>query len=347
MSEHVIIIDNHEDELTTSTNAGENKEHKIILPVSNAASKAEDILEYVYDRDDDDSRQNLYALIDEFLAQEFQPGSAHDFHNFAVGLARRDEYLLACRVLECGLECYPKNVDLLADYLQYGVSCNKFDECKRIYKTLIKIPRRRWTWRGFAFLVDYLQFLIDRSDSDKDIDAREKEMLDIVRDFKELFPYSEEPYRTEANVCQTLNMPDKEADVLKTALENVKVAPKCALRFADLLFDRGLYEEATSAIQRAISDATQTQTSVNEGYLYYLSALCKIAIMQRSKSLQKSAIEEAVKDVYSDFNIALTKFQNTNSMYIDVIRTKTNTLVNKTGVEVDASFELLCEYAAR
>ena len=60
------------------------------------------------------------------------------------------------------------------------MNCNKIEECKKVYKTLIKIPKRRWTWRGFAFLVDYLQFLIDRSDSDKEIDAKEKEMIDNV-----------------------------------------------------------------------------------------------------------------------------------------------------------------------
>ncbi len=346
MSEHEVIIENHEDEQTQSESVTRAKEYPIILPVSNAASKAQVILEYVYERDDEESRQDLYELIDKFLAQESQNGGADSFHNFAVDLARRDEYVLACKILDCGLKYYPKNVDLLADYLQYGVSCNKLEECKQIYKTLIKIPRRRWTWRGFAFLVDYLQFLMDRSDSDKEIDAKEKEMLSVVRDFRIQFPYSEESYRTEANVYHILNMADEETNVLKDALEKVRVAPKCALRYADLLFERGFYEDAASAIRRAISDATQTQTSVNEGYLYYLSALCKIAIMQKTESEHISRSPEDVKDIYSDFNIALTKFHNTNNSYIDVIRTKTLTIINKTGVEVDPSFELLSEYVA-
>lgn len=204
---------------------------------------------------------------------------------------------------------------------------------------------RRWTWRGFAFLVDYLQFLIDRSDSDKEIDAKENEMVSVVSCFRRYFPYSEESYRTESNVYRILNMPDKELEVLKQALENVRVAPKCALRYADILFERGMYEKASEAIHRAIIDAIQTQTSVNEGYLYYLSALCKIAIAQKS-DIGKSLDEESVNGIYSDFNIALSKFRDSQNSYSDVIRTKTNTIVNKTGIEVDSRYELLCECIA-
>ena len=320
-----------------------NKSLKMIMPVNKAKAKAQTYLSYIYEGDDEDSRSELYELLEDFLSQDQQSGDADDFHNFAVELARKDEYTLACKVLECGLNYYPKSVDLLSDYLQYGVNCNKVEECKRIYKTLIKIPRRRWTWRGFAFAVDYLQFLIERSDSDKEIDSKEKEILEIVADFRNCFPFSEESYRTEADVYKSLNMHKEELTVLKSALDNVLVAPKCSLRYADILFERGEYEEASKAIERCISDATQTQSSINEGYSYYLSALCKIAI------IQKKEIEMTEKDVdaiYSDFNIALDKFRTTRNSYSDVIRTKTITIVNKTGIDVDPKYELLCECLA-
>lgn len=341
-AEHDIVIESREDNSVVEERSHE-KEYRVNLPVSNVSTKAQTFLEYIYSMEDDDARQDLYDLIEQFTTQEQQSGDADDFHNFAVELARKDEYALACQVLECGLVLFPKNVDLLSDYLQYGVSCNRLEECKKIYKTLVKIPRRRWTWRGFAFLVDYLQFLVDRTDSDKEIDAKEKEMLSVVSDFRKHYPYSEESYRTESDVYRILNMPDKETETLKLALGNVRVAPKCALRYADILFERGMYEEAATAIQRAISDATQTQTSVNEGYIYYLSALCKIAIAQKSNARLD---ESAVNEIYSDFNIALSKFQNTKNSYTDVIRTKTNTIINKTGVEVDSTYELLCECVA-
>ena len=342
--EREILIENVEDTSGVEETPHE-KVFPVSLPVSNVSSKAQTFLEYIYSMEDDDARQDLYELMDQFEKQEEQSGDADDYHNFAVDLARRDEYSLACKVLEAGLIRFPKNVDLLADFLQYGVSCNRLDECKKYYKTLIKIPSRRWTWRGFAFLVDYLQFLLDRCDSDKEISAKEAEMLAVVKDFRVHFPYSEESFRTEANVYRILNMPDKEAEILRLALESVRVAPKCALRYADIMFERGMYEEALPAIQRCIRDATQTQTSVNEGYIYYLSALIKIATAQQS-SLEFKISEEKVNDIYSDFNIALTKFRDTKNSYTEVIRTKTNTIVNKTGIDVNPTYEFLCECIA-
>lgn len=339
--EHEVIIDHPEDDSPVDA-WSDGETYQVNLPVSSVSAKARTFLEYIYSMDDENARQDLYELMKRFIAQDEHSGDADDFHNFAVDLARKDEYIYACQVLDCGLKLFPKNVDLLADYLQYGVSCNRLDECRKVYKTLLKIPRRRWTWRGFAFLVDYLQFLVDRSDSDKEINAKEEEMLSVVSDFRKYFPYSEESYRTESNVYRILNLPDKEADVLKLALKCVLVAPKCALRYADILFERGMYQEAADAIKRGIRDANQTQSRVNEGYIYYLSALCKLAIAQQSGSnldLDKTSADE----IYSEFNIALSKFQNTKNSYIDVIRTKTNTIVNKTGFEVDSSFELLYE----
>lgn len=343
-TEQEIVIDSHEEEPAPEEEVRQEK-YAVNLPVNDAHRKAQTLLEYIYQMEDEEARQDLYALMNQFTSQEQYSGNPEDFHNFAVDLARRDEYALACQVLKCGLSLFPKNVDLLADYLQYGVCCGEGETCKKIYKSLVKIPRRRWTWRGFAFLVDYLRYLVDRSDSEKDIDAKEQEMQEVVRDFRTYFPYSEESYRTEANVYRLLNLPDQETEALRQALDHMQVAPKCALRYADILFERGQYEEAAAAIQRAISDATQTQTSVNEGYLYYLSALCKIAVAQKS-GVGYSLTEDTVKEIYSDFNIALVKFRNTKNSYVDVIRTKTNTLINKTGIEVDPSYDLLCECVA-
>lgn len=339
-SEQEIMITPEEDTFTEEQ--PQQTSSAIMLPVSSACAKAQTLLHYIYVTEDDDSRQDLYELIQQFAAQPQQPGDANDFHNFSVVLAQRNEYVYACTVLDCGLRLFPKNVDLLADYLQYGTRCNQLDACKKYYKTLLKIPRRRWTWRGFAFLMEYLLFLMDRSDSAKELDAKEQELVSIATDFRKQFPYTEEPYRSESNVYRMLNLPDQEAAVLRLALENVRIAPKCALRYADILFERGLYSEAAAAVQRAIHDANQTQASVNEGYVYYLNALCKIALAQQAET-DLHLDEEAVRSIYSDFNIALAKFQKTQSSYTEVIRTKTNTLVNKTGIAVDPSYELLYE----
>lgn len=339
-NEHEVIIEVSENEAMLSEEKVEKV--KFNLPVSKVNAIAQGYLRSIdefKDEDDEESREALYSLIDRFILQSQQSGDADDFHNFAVALARKNETALTCQILESGLKLFPKNVDLLADYLQYGVDCEKFDDCKKHYKTLLKIPRRRWTWRGFAFLIDYLKFLIENSVSEKEIDAKSREMLEIVSDFKKFYPYSEETYRVEASIYRCLNNQDEELSVLQGALDKIDVAPRCALRCADILFERGRYEEATEKIKRGISDATQTQSVVNEGYIYYLSALCKIAVAQKRGNILG---ESQVNEVYSDFNIALKDLRD--SSYVEVIKTKTNTLMNKTGIEVPAEYDLLCDY---
>lgn len=342
MSEKEIIINVPEqEEIEYST---EQNKIKLELPVSKINAIAQGYLNYISeisDEDDESSRESLFELLHNFETQENQSGTEEDFFNFAVALARKDEYNLACKVLEIGLNLFPKNVNLLASLLQYGINCGKKDECKKCYKTMMKIPYRRWTWRGFVFLIDYIKYLIEQTDSEKEINAKEEEIRMILSEFRKYHPYTEETYRVEADVYKSLNMHDEELDTLKKALEVLNVAPKCALRCADILFERGNYKEASCVIKRCISDATQTQGGVNEGYIYYLSALCTLADYQKNN---REFGESIVLEIYSDFNVALNKLSD--SSYAEVIKTKVTTLVSKTGVDIPAEFERLLECVA-
>lgn len=319
------------------------EERKNEIPVSKVNSIAQGYLrkiERIADEDDEEARHALYELVDEMKSMACCLGDANDIHNFAVSLARCNEYKLACDVLDFGLKSFPNNIDLLADYLQYGMKCNMQTECKKIYRNLLKVPKRRWTWRGFAFQLDYLRSLVQYCDSEKELSSLEEQMISGIEEFKKFFPFHEEAFYAEAAIYNIINCMEKEEVALKNAMENLKVCPKCALRYADMMFERGEYEEAKKAVERGISDATRTQTSVNEGYLYYLSALCIIADASKDK---KELSEEVVKEIYSDFNIALKEFGH-KSNYEDVIKTKTNMLINKTKIAVDEEeFDLLSE----
>lgn len=318
--------------------ASDEKKLRVNIPVSKTSTMAKGYLRYINEQEEDDeqAREELYTLIDRFMKQTEQSGDANDFHNFSVVLASKDEYALACDILECGLKLHPKNVDMLADYLQYGLNCGRMEETKKNYRVLNKIPRMRWTWRAFAFSINYLRNMIERSDSQKEIDLRIKEIQELLVDFRKYHSDSEETYRVEAETYQSINMKDKEVEALKSALANLNVAPKCALRYADILFERGQYEEANIAIKRCISDATGTQRSVNEGYIYYLYALSILAEHQK-KDMKLD--EQTVLQIYSYFNVALSELGNTN--YSGVIKTKTNTLINMTGIEIPMEYEQL------
>lgn len=282
--------------------------------------------------DDAEAREKLHAIVKDLQAQDRAIGNADDFHNYVTELVRRDEYDLACDVLEVGMKAFPYNVDLLADFIKYGINCQRVEEVKHLQKVLLKIPKKRWTWRGFSFYVDYIQYLLEQPCSEKTMEKLGQEMLDIIKDYKKFFPYSEEPYITEAEMHKKSCEPDLEEDVLKIALDTVKVAPKCSLRYADILFDRGRYKEAQPIINRAKRDSTTTQASVSDGYIYYLSALCTIALVSEE---EREYTKDEVEGIYNDFNLALKDF-NRNQSFVKVIKSKTNMLVSKTNIHIDS-----------
>ncbi len=165
--EHEEIINNNiniSDEVESSTT--------VCLPIRTANSIAQSYLPSLSSDDLYESEaavKNLTDLVQRVVKQEVKSGDADDWHNFAVDIARVDLYDLACDILDCGLEIYPKNIDLLADYLQYGTSCERIEKCKAYYKILSKIPKIRWSWRGYCFSISYLKYLWERSDSEKEL----------------------------------------------------------------------------------------------------------------------------------------------------------------------------------
>lgn len=329
-----VMIETPDSAYEESEKNGSYKKH-YSMPISKISSVAQGFLSRISslrDEDDDEARAKLNELIDEMCSFNDCSGSANEFHNFAVDLARADEYRLACTVLDCGLTRFKKDVDLLADYLQYGIKCGLDEETRRIYKSLKKIPTKKYTWRGFSFLIEYLQYLMDQTDSEKQMSTYESEIQEIIKDFKEKQPSSEEPYRLEAELYHSLNMEQEEVKALKQAFENVDVCPRCALRYADIMLEKGDYTEACMAVDRGIINAMQPQASVNEGYLYFLSALCAIAIVSKEGREYK---KEEVEKIYTDFNLALKEFKR-NTPYNSVIKSKTNVLISKTRIKVEA-----------
>lgn len=311
----------------------------INMPIRTANQLSQNYLDQISTEDyhsAEASLQELSQLVARVLSQDTKSGDADDWHNWAVDIARKDIYDLACDILETALSIFPKNIDLLADYLQYGISCGRTEKCKTYYKTLSKIPKIRWGWRGYSFSVSYLQFLWERCDSEKEIEKLQAEMIDIAKQFRDNLGYDEESYRCEADIYKMLHNKKQEEMVLRLALEQLKIAPKCALRLSDILFERGDYEEALDYIRRGLKDSMQTQASINEGYLYYLAGLSKLAMIQRDG---KEYSEEAVLDIYSDFDVSLR--QEHRAAYLNNMKSKAIMLTGKSGIPVPDTMEEL------
>lgn len=350
--QETISIENSGETPQTTTNNVDVEEH-LDMPVARANAVAFILLQRIYSTDDEitqDERESLIEFIDAFVHQKSFSGSADDFHNFAVELARRDEFTLACDILDAGMKpgYFGKNCDLLADYLQYGINCGRIKEAKRAFRVMLGISRKKWTWRSFSFGISFLQHLDQHDEIDKTIKGalasidcsnidfpeltnEQKCMFALVDEFKRFHPEKEEPYQIESQLFSYFKDNDKALAALKKAEDTIPNCPKCSLKRADMLFERGAYSEACKSIQRALDGSIQTQSTINEGYLHYLYALCNVA-NTRKNNLQLT--EDIVNAIYSHFESALEEFGDSRQNYREIIKRNAKDICSSSHIEV-------------
>lgn len=245
----------------------------------------------------EDFEEKLYTLVDTLLDQPSVKGSENAFHNFALNFSRIEDSETACEIVEKGVELFPNNTDLLADYLQMGSDCGQFDQCEQYYQRLIQIGYETWTWRAFSFSIDYLllkyKSLADAED--KDIIQTALAITDKSREYID----SEESYCSEADIYNAINNSAKMIDALRAGIANCRRSPKCSLRYADYLIENGEYEEANKIVQKMLS-MVSSQESINTAYVYYISGLCKYAIALQNEDFSP----ETAESIFGDFVIA-------------------------------------------
>lgn len=312
----------------------------------------EQCLENIYDFGREEYYDVLVDLIDKFVHTRIINADADDFHNIAVQLSRRDEDEFAIKIIEVGLNNFPWNSDLLADYIQFGTSiCVSRDEkgradyeriqngVKECYDKITQIPQTRWTWRAYSFSIDYLaDFLADREAPDQ-ADVHLEQAYKLAQSFVDQYS-SDESYMSLSKVVEKKDGQKKSLKILENALNNseLKIAPKCAMRYAEKMFTNGDFETSLKYAQRGIRDAAQTQQKVSLGYLYLLSALSKISLMKDATEIQTSkqgnlSRKQQVLDIFCDFNIAVREFGK-NEEYSGIIVSQANALIDKTSIKV-------------
>lgn len=262
------------------------------------------------DGDAIDSYYRLYDLFDLVLQQPLLEGSESDFHNLTVACARQDDYDAACRFLDRGLAQYPRSVDLLSDYLSYGMNCGKNEVCQTIYARLLE-QRNTWNWRAYHFSISYLMETSTNSPAD---------ILELIHEFQNKLPTQEEGYLDEAEALSMFsgNIGGDRTflSVLEYATSDacpIQRTPKCDLRLANYYYDVGKdLEKASRLLERCKRNSIEPQLSVNRNYVYLLSALCKMSQyydaigsgQSRKVNYQEREKEELVLGVYEDYHIA-------------------------------------------
>lgn len=273
----------------------------------------EDLL-YEVDTESDciDALTKIDDLVSLFCDQTEFEGDDDDFHNLSVAFARSEQYFNACRVLEKGLSRSAYSVDLLSDYLNYGMKCGKTTDCDKAYQKLKKI-RNDWNWRAYQFSIDYLK---ERKKSRQNLDTNEIENL--VNEFVKRIPDREESYLEKAEYLQAFG-PNSDSETFLTVLTYatsdecpIQRTPKCDLTLADYYYNTEKdLDKAQVLIDRCKRNSVEVQLSVNRNYVFLLSALCGMSRYYDSRSSgEKSRIKEGspewdkIMEIYLDYHTA-------------------------------------------
>lgn len=199
-------------------------------------------------------RKDAFTLVKSVLANP-SGGMAEDYHDYAITFARYEYYTVSCDVLLSGLDRYPVNVDLLADFLAYAPvssSDKHYLLCDEKYK-LLKTRRSLWKWRAYQFSIDYLLDKINRGVSD-DAEVK-KECLNLASEFQERFPENEMAYYVEARVFSVFNEKENEKNALKKAFNNENVLIlRTGLYLTQLCQQERQPEQAILYMERVMKD---------------------------------------------------------------------------------------------
>lgn len=239
----------------------------------------------------------MYELADALLMPNKQIcGDADDFHNFSIMILKiASDYETAFEIVEVGLKVHSSDTDLLADAIRYTRNCGKETESRDYYGRLLEIDYSQWTWRAFSFVIDYLL------DGFGDGNSTYDKQLELVQQYQKYYPYEEDAYYSEYEIYNQNNEDQKAVGILKSVVEKMKFCPKCWMRYADIMIDRGEYEEARKYI-RCLRIYPHSSDSVNMAHVYYLDGLCRsIAVLS-----QEDFNEIEVKNIYKVLNMALS-----------------------------------------
>lgn len=267
-----------------------------------------------------------------FGAEELLIGDADDFHNFAVAVSTvANDNKNAYAIVREGLKIHTLNADLLADALMYGANTGEKSECDIWYKKLLEVDKSCWTWRAFSFTITYL---LDMYSSSENSVATIDDILELTRKYQEYLPDREDAWISLHRVYERTNQQAKGVRVLEEAIEKFQFCPKCWLRYADIMIDKGLYEKAEPIIKKMLRSPNATE-HINTSYMYFLDGQCKYAKLMSTEGYDSGEVDErAVRMIYRAFTLARRSQglrENTNQRIEEYI----DRIAIETGIEYD------------
>lgn len=224
----------------------------------------------------------LYKCVNRILDSKESDinGSTDAFHNFAVSCIKiADDFLTAYEIVCLGLKLHPTNTDLLADAIKYGYNCNDVKRCEEYLSRLRDIDKCVWTWRAFSFTIDYL---LDRYTSDSTNSNYISEIKSLSSQYRKRYPDNEDSLFSEYQIYEHIGELSLASDILIEALNASIPCPKCWLKYADILIEKGNFSDAVKPIIK-LCNYPLTSDSVNWCYVNYLKGVCQKALLVPEK----------------------------------------------------------------
>lgn len=226
------------------------------------------------------SRIDAYKLAREVIVNPSN-GTPDHYHNYAVTFARASDFDIACDILLCGMKRYHKNVDLLADYLEYAIKSSNdehYTKCEEIFNVLISRRPDFWNWRAYDFSIDYLLDKLDRGIGES-LQIKQQ-CIELAREFQSRISTNELGYIAEANVYKMFGEEKQAFATLKKALGKTKLhTVQASVTLAEMYIKRNEPQEALKCINRVLSDVSDTNLRIAPSHIYVLSVICKASIL--------------------------------------------------------------------
>lgn len=261
--------------------------------------------------------ERIYEIINDLLDESnIISGSADDFHNLSVSIVNKaDDYETAYELIQKGLAIHITNTDLIADAIRYGNICGKYNDCDTWYTRLLKITRRRWTWRAYSFLIDYLIEKLDRYKdiTDDEYDVKFQEICGYVKEYQEKYPDKEDSWYSEFEIYWNTNERKKAKDILYNITQSNVYCPKTWLRYADILIDDGKLLEAEHILDKLRTDGNIAENQ-SAPYIYYLHGKCKYEKYLKLRAAGEQDNQMA-QDAYDTFARVLNTVDNNSNLY--------------------------------
>ena len=131
-------------------------------------------------------------------------------------------------------------------------------------------------------------------------------MLALVLDYKRYLPDEEDAWISEHEIYEGTNQKEKGIQVLEEAIGVFTFCPRCWLRYADLMIDRGEYAKAEPVVKKMLK-YPKTKDKVNPSYMFFLDAQCKLFAWRNSEAYENGEIDNAtIMNIYRAFRKALS-----------------------------------------